>query len=504
MADSSLKIEYTPGPTISRFIQSKSFYNVCMSGRGGGKTTGQIFRAIYQAQLQPKEYHPLRWAVIRDTKKSLGLTVLRTILRWCPAPFSRVRGKLEEPDSVTIVVKDKPLVTFDFFGMSSETDLNRLQSYEASGGVHIEEPAPVSDGDEFVASGVAENVLAIAVTSLRNAPHPTVSVTMNPPNASHWTSSLFHLPGYEAIDTEVEMPPEQVAERDKIRAKTSVFLIPQEENAANILTPGYTESNREMLLATGRGDLVARLVDGRVGNARTGSAVTPEFNTSHLSPGLSVIPNMPFLISFDYGLNPTCIVSQISPTGYLLIHKAWSQPNMGMKQLLQQYVQPWLAQQPVTQWSYCGGPEAVEREQSDSEETALRMIQRTLGGAPYRSGPVGWPARRDALRDALTRSPGGLPWVRVNPQGAALLVRCLDGGWHYPTDGQGHIRNESPDKRSRWDHLGDACSHLFAILLKKTDIDPSRQRQGNALSRQSMARVRSGFVPGSTNSRTGV
>jgi hypothetical protein len=246
-------------------------------------------------------------------------------------------------------------------------------------------------------------------------------------------------------------------------------MIPPAENAAERETPGYTEHNRQILSATGNSDMLARLVEGRVGYVQVGEKVTPEFGAHHLAPGLQVIPGVPFALFFDFGLNSTCIATQISPGGYWLIHKAWSLENQGMKQLLQLHVQPWLAQQPVNQWWYGGGHEATEREQSNSEETALKMIMQTLGPAPYRKGPVSWSARRDGMRDALTRTPSGLPWIRINPSGAALLVRTLDGGWSYPTDPLGRVRKDAPNKKSRFDHLGDAFAHGCCTLLHRTD-----------------------------------
>lgn len=140
-----------------------------------------------------------------------------------------------------------------------------------------------------------------------------------------------------------------------------------------------------------------------------------------------------------------------------------------MKQLLELYVQPWIVQQQVRQWWYGGGPEAMEPDQSNSEMSALKTILSILGNGIYRRGPVSWSARRDAMHDALSRFPGGLPWIRINPDGAALLVRALDGGWAYATDPLGRVRRDQPDKKNRFDHLGDAFAHGCAILTRRTD-----------------------------------
>lgn len=501
----SLQVNYTASPTMGRFLLSEKFYNVLCGNRGGGKTSAGLMRVIRRASLVDPSYWPLKWAVVRDTRKNIGLTVARTIKRWCPIPYARWRGKEDEPESCTIYIKNKPLVHFDFFGVNSPGDHDRFQSYEATGGGWIEEPCPLATNTEFIASGVAESVLSTLETCLRGAPNPSIQITMNPPSADHWTAQLWHLPGFEAAgDMDFEMPPAQVKAREHIRENSAIFMVPMHENAAEKETPGYVERNRQILVATGRNDLAARLVEGRIGYAQVGARVTPDFNGAHLAPGIQVIPNVPIELFFDFGLNASCLATQVSPQGYWLIHKAWSRDNAGMKQLLQQDVHPWLTSQPVHHWRYGGGPEAREREQSDSEETALKMIIDTLGPSIYRAGPVSWSARRDAMRDALTRTPGGIPWVRVNPSGAAFLVRALDGGWYYPTDSQGRVRNEGqPDKRSKMDHIGDAFAHGCAVLLRKTDASSrSIQRPRSASATFSSSRTyATSFY---THSRTGV
>ncbi len=173
-----------------------------------------------------------------------------------------------------------------------------------------------------------------------------------------------------------------------------------------------------------------------------------------------------------------------------------------MKQLLEFFVHPWLVQQPVKAWSYVGGHEATQRDQSNSEQSALKVIMEELGRAPFRRGPISWPARRDALSAALSRTRGVVPWVRINPNEAALLVRALDGGWSYPTDALGRVRRDKPDKRSRFDHLGDAFSHGCATLLQRTDAS-SRTVQ-SPLERAALVKRFSGYVGyAGAGSRTG-
>ena len=474
-------VYFDASPTVGRFIASRKFYNLACGIRGAGKTSAGLIRAIMHAQEQDSRLYPLRWAVIRDTRKNIGLTLAKTIKYWLPEPYAAWRGTREEPESCDIFVGEKShlthLIHFDFFGINSPADHDRFQSYEASGGIWMEEPCPLRTNQEFLSSGIAESVLATAVTCLRAAPFPTVQLTMNPPSADHWVAQLFHLPGFNAYaDAELEMEDQQTADREGIRANSAIFMIPPHENAAEKMTPGYVERNRQILSATGHADLQARLVEGRVGHVDVGLRVTPEFHGAHLAPGLQVLPHIPMILAWDFGLFCTCIAAQVSPQGYLLIYKAWSRENTGVKQLCEAYVHPWLAQQPVERWWYCGGHEAKQREQSNSDETALRAIYRALGQAQYRPAPVSWSARREGMKDGLTRTPGGLPWVRIDPQGAALLVRALDGGWSYETNASEQVRNGTVPPKGRFSHLGDAFAALCSVLLRKTDAESRAPR----------------------------
>lgn len=463
------RITYTPSPTVRRFIVSPTFINVITAPRGEGKTTGGLMAAVHHAMQQPETQWPLRWALVRDTRRNLGITTARTIGEWFPKPYSDWRGKPDEPESVTLLMREVPLLIFDCFGVDSPQDLSRFQSYEASGGIWIEEPAPAATNSEFLSSGISETVLAVAMTSVRGARHPRIQLSMNPPAATHWTAQLFHMSGYEeAGDLEQEMPRAQREAREALRRESAVFYIPPGENTAlDEKTPGYRERNRMALLATGRTDLVARLVEGRVGYAKLGESVTPEFAATHLAPGMQVIPHHLCYIAYDFGLWPAAVVAQVAPSGHLCIHAAFVLPNQGMEQLIEKRLRPWLNQHPeITRWVHIGGYEGVQREQTNSEHNAVRTIVQLLGGY-YIPGPVAWSARRDACHDALIKSVGALPWIRINPETAAPLVRCLDGGWHYPTDVAGNVNRELPEKRGDMPSLGDAFAHLVAVLLRR-------------------------------------
>lgn len=448
---------------------STAFINVAYSPRGEGKTTGGLFSTIYHAlHLTGVEFWPMRWAIVRDTRRNIGISTARTIKEWFPPPLTHWRGKEDEPETITLYIDGMAAVVYDCFGVDTPADLSRFQSYEASGGVWIEEPAPAATNSEFISSGISETVLAVAITSVRGARNPRIQLSFNPPPATHWTAQLWHLPGYlEPGSIEEDMPQLQREAREEIRKMSRVFLLPPGSNKAlDTKTPGYRERNRIALMATGRTDLVARLVEGRVGYAKIGESVTPGFSGSHIVPETNVLPERPFFIAYDYGLQPAAIVAQLTASGHLHIHFACALENQGMEQLITKRLQPWLMTHPeVRKYIHIGGHEAAQRDQSNSEHSALKSTIRLLGGTFVR-GAVAWSARREALHEGLARYVGAIPWVRISQAEASLLIRCLDGAWYYPTDMAGNVMRDLPSKEGIMPSLGDAFAHLVEVLLR--------------------------------------
>lgn len=503
-----LSFTYTPSPTCEQFIMRNALINLIYGPRGEGKTSAGLMAAIYHALQTPRPLWPLGWALVRDTRRNIGITTARTILEWIPRPHSVWRGKQDEPESILILLDRQPCIQFDCFGVDSPQDLNRFQSYEASGGIWIEEPAPAATNSETLSSGIAETVLAVAITSARGSLHPRLQITMNPPSADHWTAQLFHLDGYEeAENQELSMPPEQVAARQSLRAQSAIYAIPPGENTAlDQKTPGYREKNRLALLATGRTDLAMRLVEGRVGYAAIGEAVTPDFGPHHLQRDLQISRNGLIFLAYDYGLMPAVIMAQLDPHGRLLIPAAFVMENAGITQLIARHIRPWIAHTGASRWVHIGGHEGVQREQSNSEETAVRTLIKELGGR-YIPGPVSWSARRDALREGLSRYVGTVPWVRIDPQGAAPLVRALSGAWHYPTDAMGRVSHDLPYKRGTPPSLGDAFAHLLAVLLRRSErasrSDPFGRTERTGPTPTSTHNTRVGALPAPGRTRTG-
>ena len=117
-------------------------------------------------------------------------------------------------------------------------------------------------------------------------------------------------------------------------------------------------------------------------------------------------------------------------------------------------MRPWLAEH--APWALEGradllhyyDPAMVRREDSDSDQTALGMVRRSLGGH-YHAGAVDWDGRKQPLLAALALMHGGAPLLQIMPgPQTGLLRRALRGAWYYPRDVHGNVRNVSRRNRT--------------------------------------------------------
>lgn len=360
--------------------------------------------------------------------------------------------------------------------MNSSDDLSNFQSFEASGGVWVEEPAPAAD----VSGGVSEDVWATAITSLRGAPNPRVQITMNPPDGGHWTAQLWKLPGARYI----EVDPEQEKARDRIRANSDVIFFPVGENVQlEVKTPGYRQRNRDALIAVGRYDLLSRLAEGRIGEVQIGEPVTPEFSDRHIVDALSMNEGEQLILGWDFGLTPACTITRLSPGGYLDVLAAFQGVNMGMRQLIERHIQPWFANNAPrnVRIIHTGDPNGIKRDDSNSNMSAVKVILEMLGGSNYIPGPVSTDERRTAIHEGLNRNVhGGSSWVRLDKRHCQPLIKALSGGAHYKKDASGTVI------RDEWVKNIDAnvmesfmyiCHYVLRRLLQQSNEADWKKRQ---------------------------
>jgi hypothetical protein len=451
-----------------------------MGPRGEGKTEAGLVAIHFHALRQKAEFAPFPYAVIRDTWANLERTTLQSIIRPHPGSFAaKILPYLQIREGGRHI--ELPgLWELWLFGADTPADLNKLQSMQLAGG-WMEETAPAAETD--IGSGIGEDVLDMIITSLR---HPVMS-----PEAAQWVEQFEDNPipvsMYReglALGAMIDIGGGKVVRRNRRVQITQNY---PDEDHWSWLRFFESESTDRALFRIPRGsnkhvddqyrrnmynalknrpNLLARLVEGKPAHVYAGEAVTPEYSESHRSSMvLEPVKGVKLLRSWDGGLNPSCIIWQITPNGRAIILDALRGENMGMKQFIMSQVKPTLAAhyRGFTNWQDSGDPSLNERDPSDSTIMASLIINTELN-TTFEPGIASWTQRRETIKEILNRQIDGEPMVLLSKR-AIILHQALSGGWHYLKTPTGAVLRDKPVK-DKHSHPADAWNHHLAKIFQ--------------------------------------
>jgi hypothetical protein len=546
--DSYLETAPADAPIMSASPTMADFIGACSGGsneplrllmlqgpRGEGKTTAGIYAclALAERMIHEGKRHllPIRVAVVRDTWTNLERTTLVSFEENAAKGLELI---WKEGRKEAIM---PPWCHFYFFGLDNRKDVDKLQGFQC-GVLWLEEVAPAAE----LATGIPSESLAVGVTSVRqNGVPKRVLVTFNPPDEDHWILNV------EKILTES-------GQRDVLVNK---FVIEAGEKSAWFRTlalsaarlgktqlardweaaakefDAYRRRNRLLLDAVGRWDLVARLVEGKVGGIALGESVCPFFSSDvHVQNVqrdgfLQPLPGLPIIRGWDGGLTPSTVWAQILPSGAINVLGARTSVNTGMADHIEREVfsfqkkmnilpkramdvnpNQYSTDPAVDNWGKgatgnydfedIGDPALWKgNEQTKSELSAAFVIENLLG-TTVTPGPVAWSARRESLLLAFRRHLAGIkgrpgrPFIKLNPRepitreglkeavqnDIGLLIKGLNGRAHYPIDPDTGRINDSVVAMKRVSHIYfQALDSLCYILAVKAPADSYGKRE---------------------------
>ncbi len=459
------EIKFIANPMQMAFITSKAEADLFACRMGEGKSAALAWCPFYHSQQNPGAH----WAMIRDTWENLRDTTLEEFLTWFPDGRAGQFTKSTKTWNWNESAVGFPGRIY-WLGMDVEQDASKLQSRKLAG-ICIDEPAPAA-----LQGGVSEFIFDAGLTRLRQKGMKWYGCKLaeNNPDEGHWTHRRFVEPGWKG-DPTIKIPPMQTR-------GFSFFQTVRPENLKN-LPDGYYELMGKRYEEAGRLDLKARFAEGEFGFQQPGEPVTPEFNRAiHVKPSLAVLDTQIYLC-WDFGLNPTCLITQISPMSNWLFHEAYvGDGDVGTYELIQDVIKGRIEERfkglPIAHY---GDPMGKMREQSSAENTAVRVIKSELGGRYY-PGPATWQPRRDAARRVLGLLRGGSGLVQIDEKRAKPLWHALRGGWHYQRHANSIISQQP--RKDIHSHPGDAFSYGAAVMFPAGEHKTRGNLAGNISIRQ--------------------
>lgn len=423
-------ITFIPNPLQRQFIESRAKADLFSSRMGEGKSAALCWAILYHTRHNPGAI----WYIIRDTWENLRATTMEEFFKWFPPGLmGSWHATHKEFTWADGVAKGK----VGFLGMDAPDDASKLMSRPMAG-FAMDEPAPAVGS-----AGIDEMIFDIAMTRLRQSGMNWYSAKLaeNNPDENHWTYRRFVQPG---------------------EPEFSLWQPPKPENVHN-LPPTYYADLRKNLQH--RPDLIRRFVEGDFGFQQIGKSVTPQWSDKiHLTQGLNPIPGQDLILLWDFGHNPTCIVTQMTPLGHWHILDSLVGDGIGAAELIGDGVKPLLVSRYGKRFTlrHIGDNQGNQRDQTTILQSPVILLKKELGGT-WRSGPIRFEPRVEPLRAVLTRTTGGRGVVQVDRFRASEVWQALRGGWHFHVARTG-ITSAEPRKDIH-SHPGDAMSYGAAILF---------------------------------------
>jgi len=427
----SHNLEFNPNPLQKQFIEARSEADLFSSRRGEGKSTALSWACLYHTRHNPGA----DWVLIRDTFENIVATTQKTFFQWFPPGIC---GNYNASKKTFTWAEGLAKGSVTFLGMDDPADASKLQSREF-GGCGMDEVAPIIGN-----VGINEMVFDVALSSLRQKGMKWYACKLaeNNPDEAHWSFKRFVIPG---------------------TAGFKYYQPPNPENMHNLPRDYYAKLRK---LWAHRPDMVRRLIDGEFGFLQVGRAVTPQWSDKlHLAVGLEPVPRIQVEALWDFGHNPTCLLTQRTPLGNWNILDACVGDGIGTEELLENLVIPlWNERYAGLACSLrnIGDPNGGAKDQSSTRRSAVRSIRIGLGGI-WRAGPVKPFERIDPLQAVLTRTLGGRGLVQVDRDRCPEVWQALRGGWHYHVSRTG-ISSTIPVK-DQHSHPGDAMGYGAAIIF---------------------------------------
>ena len=422
---------FNPNPLQKRFIESQAKADLFSSRMGEGKSTALCWAAYYHTRHNPGA----SWVIIRDTFENLVATTQKSFFSWFPPG---VYGTYNASKKCFTWAEGVAKGEVYFLGLDDQTDATKLMSREYAG-FGMDEPAPAVGS-----AGIDEMVFDMAMSRLRQPGMKWYAAKLaeNNPDEAHWTYKKF------------------------VKEKLEGFQLWQPDRPENMANLPATYYQQLRSLWSHRPDLIRRFVDGEFGFQSVGKSVTPQWSDKlHLAIGLIPVPRQPIHLLWDFGHNPTCIITQRTPLGHWNILDAVVGDGIGVEELIENEVRPLLIDRykPLhCTISHIGDPAGNQKEQASIKRSAVRSLKLMLGGQ-WKSGPVTRAERIDPLQAVLTKTVGGRGLLQVDRDNAEKVWHALRGGWHYHVSRTGVPGNEPV--KDQHSHPGDAMGYGAAILF---------------------------------------
>lgn len=434
-----MSLEYTPPPTIERFMFDNHLVRVVVGPVGSGKSMGCVMDLLRHACMQAP-YNGVRYtrfALIRNTLQQLRLTVLTDIQQYL-GPIvhyfvtdSTIQIRVALPDG-TKLHSDWIMLPLD-----TKDDVRRLLSMQLTGAW---------------------------INELREVPVEIVSGLLG--RLGRYPSRVMGGPTWFGMigdtnpwDTDSPYHERLVLNPDP---KWALFhqpsgVGPDAENVEN-LPPGYYEN----LIGDRDLDWAAVHVESMWATSNAGQAVfRKSFHAAtHVRDmKLTVNPNRPIMVGLDFGRTPCAVIGQVDNYGRGIVMQEVVTEGMGLIQMVQEHLKPVLYREPYAgrRVFIVGDPAGIQKSQI-TEENPFDALK-AEGFLAYPASTNSIDPRLLAVEKMMRGQIVGEPALQISREGCPVLIQSLGNKYRYRRKRDGQFE-DTPEKLHPWSDICDALQYF--------------------------------------------
>ena len=434
-----MNFDYTPPPTLRRFMLSDARVRAVRGPVGSAKSTACVMELLRRATAAPVQEDGIRrskMVIVRNTLQQLKTTNLVTIQQL-------LRPIVSYKVSDQTIQLRMPGVESDWLLLPLDTPENvqRLLSLELTA-------AWVSEFREI------DPEIVQAVLS-RCGRYPSRAV-LKAADQDFWYGLIMESNSFTEDSQWFPLLEENLPSNWEYFLQPGAFE-PGAENREN-LPPRYYED----LMESNSEDWVDQYVHNKIGPSLSGQAVfrksfDQKFHVAD-SP-LTPVPGYPLIVGLDTGRNPAAVIGQLDHTSRLLGFRALYAENMGMELFLNTVLRPELQDRRfVTNPTFLVMDPACAQRSQIGEESVIGCAKR-LGFMAVPAMTNNIDPRLRAVESFFNQQRNGGPAVLLDPTGCHDLILALNSRYRYKVK-KDRTLEETPEKLHPWSDLADAFQYL--------------------------------------------
>lgn len=406
-----------------------------------GKSTGCVIEIIRRAMAQRQSIDGVRktrWVVIRNTTPQLVDTTIKTFHQWVPPEHF---GRYWESDHTYLIKGVQGCeIEIMFRALDRPDHIRNLLSLEVTG-AWVNEAREVPWG---IIEALQGRVGRFPSQAMGGITWSGIIMDTNPPDVDSRWYKFF----------EEEKHPADFAQIFKQPSGLSTAA----ENLINLPSTEYYKR-----LTIGKSIEWKKVyIDGQYGFVIDGKPVYPEYNDAAHCKESQPIKGVPMYRSWDFGLTPACIFSQVLPDGrWLIFDELVLEDTMGADRFSDEVISFSGQNYPDADFIDVGDPAGESRAQTD-ERTCFQILQ--AKGIDIEGGEQNITIRLESVRKPLRSMVGGEPQFILHPR-CKVLRKGFMGAYKFRRMQTSAERYTSKPDKDRYSHPHDALQYAATRIF---------------------------------------